>query len=378
MNDASINGFRARLIHAIHSGKLYDFCKAALDNEPALSGDDRALAQSGLAACTEISSQTQAFQNRLMTRFRDVGLNAEPWPLVHPQSGLQFHHCDIYLDTSELKLALEILAQEGFFVDDVLLRKWRIVQRCSHTLEFMIWDEVSMRLTLHWGKNGKNALRKLLPNPKDLAFIDIPDRFWPLYMVVKPLRALSEKLLKRIWPRKTRQNSQTQSAAVNLGTPHILLAPLFEAINLTKRDRLVDLGCGDGRVMIAAAQKYGCKTMGVEQNGALAKAAQKAADEAGVSDLVTVHHGSINDIALDDSDVVFLFLPHRVLSKTINDIKAHLPEGARIVAHEQTRLITDWAPTYRTPIITSNAITIASVWITNTQSSDESAHSGSI
>lgn len=364
------NTFPDQLMDAINSGNLYDFCASAMheaDSQCAgLSDDDRALVQVAMDTCQQISLETQKFQSDLLQKLEKQGVKVSPKPSIHEGSGLQYHACEIYMEGNHLKRVLQILQQEGFFVDDSLLKNARIVQRCTRQLHFMKWDQVSLRLTLSWGQDDQRFLRTLLPNPKDLAFVALPQSLWPLYLCVKPIRAISEKVLHKLAPNRFSSGAHTKTASVNLGTPHILLPPMFELIGLNKDDTLIDLGCGDGRVMIAAAQQYRCKTVGVELNVLLAREAQYNVTNAGLSDHVTIHQGSIHDMvadrALNDVSVVFLFLPHRILSKTIEEIRAIVPPKTRILAHEQVFLPTDWLPTQRVPIITRNAITIASVW----------------
>lgn len=70
---------------------------------------------------------------------------------------------------------------------------------------------------------------------------------------------------------------------------------------------LVDLGCGDGRILVTAASRYGARAIGVELNPTSVALARSNAEAAGVSDLVTVVPGDVRKIDLP-ADIVTMYL----------------------------------------------------------------------
>ena len=132
-------------------------------------------------------------------------------------------------------------------------------------LYLMAWDEYSTRLRLSWAEHSRRLFEKLRPTPSDFAFAPIPHPVWPLYFGVKPVRVGIEKLTGI----RTADRLGLKSGSFSLGTPPALLPGLFEFANVGPEDTFVDLGCGDGRVVIEAAKQFGCRAIGVERNTAL-------------------------------------------------------------------------------------------------------------
>ena len=70
---------------------------------------------------------------------------------------------------------------------------------------------------------------------------------------------------------------------------------MLKLANVTKNDVVYDLGCGDGKIVIAAAKKYGARAVGIDIDPERIKEATANAKAAGVSDRVTFIHGDIFD-----------------------------------------------------------------------------------
>lgn len=114
-------------------------------------------------------------------------------------------------------------------------------------------------------------------------------------------------------------------------------------------DVLYDLGSGDGRIPIRAAEVYGVRAVGIEIDPALVAAAQEAARRAGVSDRVTFRAGDIYREDLRGATVVTLYLSDTINLSLRPKLLRELPEGARIVSHDFR--MGDWKPerTVRVP-----------------------------
>lgn len=74
-------------------------------------------------------------------------------------------------------------------------------------------------------------------------------------------------------------------------TPDDVIDAMLELLRLTPDDRLADLGCGDGRILIAAARQYGCSGVGVEIDPDKAVEAKVRVNEAGLDDRITIITG---------------------------------------------------------------------------------------
>jgi len=109
-------------------------------------------------------------------------------------------------------------------------------------------------------------------------------------------------------------------------------------------DLVVDLGSGDGRVVIAAARGYGARGLGIELDPKLVEEGKANAQQAGVADRVTFRHGDVLVADYRDATVVTLYL----LPNLVDKLKPRLLElrpGTRIVAHDYG--FSDWKPDRR-------------------------------
>lgn len=109
---------------------------------------------------------------------------------------------------------------------------------------------------------------------------------------------------------------------------------MLEAANVTSNDVVVDLGSGDGRIPITAAEKYGARGVGVEIDPELVTKARQSATEAGVADRVEFRQGDLFDVDLDEATVVMLYLEPDLNMKLRPKLLLQLDPGARVVSHD--------------------------------------------
>ncbi|MBD2181667.1 class I SAM-dependent methyltransferase [Aerosakkonema funiforme] len=99
-------------------------------------------------------------------------------------------------------------------------------------------------------------------------------------------------------------------------------------------DIVYDLGCGDGRVVIAAARQYGARGVGIDIDGERIREAQENSEKAGVCDRVQFRQADLFECDFSEATVVFLYLlPHlnlKLRPKLFNQLKS----GTRIVSHD--------------------------------------------
>lgn len=116
-------------------------------------------------------------------------------------------------------------------------------------------------------------------------------------------------------------------------TPPDLVRAKLEFGEAAADDLVFDLGCGDGRVLVMAAQEYGCLGVGVDiQQGVVEEAWSNICDH-DLEDDVTVRCEDFLSTDLSQADLVILYLT----SKTLNDLSEKLREvraGTRIVTHD--------------------------------------------
>src|SRR5438309_3531560 len=93
-----------------------------------------------------------------------------------------------------------------------------------------------------------------------------------------------------------------------VAAPEHAVDKMLEAANLKPGETLYDLGCGDGRIVIAAAQRYKVKAVGIEISDSLAKAVAEKVKKEGQQKRVTIIHGDFMKTDLSQADVVTLYL----------------------------------------------------------------------
>ena len=128
-----------------------------------------------------------------------------------------------------------------------------------------------------------------------------------------------------------------------VATPHeVVDRMLFEA-KVRTGDVVYDLGCGDGRMVIAAAKKFGTRGVGIDLDPARIKEARANAKAQGVEQLVTFRVADLFETDLREATVVMLYLLPEVNRRLKPKLFAELRPGARVVSHDFD-MGRDWPP----------------------------------
>lgn len=99
-------------------------------------------------------------------------------------------------------------------------------------------------------------------------------------------------------------------------------------------DVVYDLGSGDGRIVILAAQKYGARGVGIEIDPALVALSRQSAREGGVDALATFIEGDLFATDLAEATVVTLYLSPTINLDLEPKLRRELKPGARVVSHQ--------------------------------------------
>ena len=129
---------------------------------------------------------------------------------------------------------------------------------------------------------------------------------------------------------------QNRVPAVDIGfepTPTAVADAMLELAGVKPGDVVYDLGSGDGRIVIRAAQKYGARGVGVEIQPGLVDASRRAAEEAGVADKVTFVQADLFQADISAATVVTLYLWPSVNERLEAKLRRELRPGTRIVSH---------------------------------------------
>jgi len=116
-------------------------------------------------------------------------------------------------------------------------------------------------------------------------------------------------------------------------SPQSVVDAMLALAHVTADDVVYDLGSGDGRIPITAAQRYGARGVGIEIERRLVAEATANAVQAHVADRVTFIHGNLFEADIRPATVVALFLLPRMLDELRPTLTRDLRPGARIVTH---------------------------------------------
>jgi precorrin-6B methylase 2 len=120
---------------------------------------------------------------------------------------------------------------------------------------------------------------------------------------------------------------------VYVGSPHDIVAKMLTMAKLKKEDVVYDLGCGDGRIVVAAAKKYGCHGVGFELNPVRIQESLENIRRNGVEDLVRIERKDIFTVDLSKASVVTLYLLPEMNLRLVPQLNKMKP-GSRVVAHD--------------------------------------------
>ncbi len=111
------------------------------------------------------------------------------------------------------------------------------------------------------------------------------------------------------------------------------VARLLALAGLKPGEHLVDLGCGDGRLVVAAARDFGARATGYELSIPMIIAARLAARSKGSAGSVRIEYGNFFKKDLRDADVVVCFLMPKAMEKLSEKFRRELKPGARIISY---------------------------------------------
>lgn len=133
-------------------------------------------------------------------------------------------------------------------------------------------------------------------------------------------------------------SAQQFGAAENLGppipTPQTIVERMLEAAHVHAGDLVYDLGSGDGRILITAAQKYGARAVGIEIDPDQVEKARQRIHRLGLDDRVSVVHGSALRADLSSADVVTLYFLTSTNEKLKPNLEKCLRPGTRVVSNQ--------------------------------------------
>lgn len=129
---------------------------------------------------------------------------------------------------------------------------------------------------------------------------------------------------------------------------------MLELANVGPADTVYDLGCGDGRIVIAAARELGARGVGIEIDPVLVREARENARKAGVADKVEIRQGNMFEVDLSGATVVALYLLEKLNLRLRPKLQRELRPGSRVVSHVFG--MGDWKPDREAKMATGHPV----------------------
>ena len=144
-------------------------------------------------------------------------------------------------------------------------------------------------------------------------------------------------------------------------TSYEIVDQMLELANVTGDDILYDLGCGDGRIVITAAKRFGTRGTGIDIDPVRIKESTENATKAGVIGSVRFIQQNLFETNISDATVVMLYLLPRVNIRLRPKLFHDLKPGTRIVSHEH--YMGEWLPDQKLELESGARIHDVYFWI---------------
>ena len=316
--------------------------------------DDEAPVAEVRQAVAGIDALVEAERDRLVEAFSHFGVTSGV--VDRTRSHRPLVTVGAHVDSSEADVAVTAAESIGYRrIAPSDPASWRAYRLTHGGCAFTDTETGERRIDISWPAGrlvtGRFA-RLFVPTRNDFDAMALPERWWFGYVAVHLAR-----LPIRWWNRK----SEPDYLGPFLVTPRTLIGPLLDFADARAGELVVDLGCGDGRILVAAAE-HGCRARGLESDRDLARLAHAAVAASGLHDRIEVVHGDATTARLDDADIVVMFLPVETLRRLLPQVLARLRPGARLVVHEQERLVAPTAPDRSATIASTGGLTVAHRW----------------
>jgi hypothetical protein len=350
----------AAVIGAIQHGTLAAWASRAV-RQP----EHAELATRALRAVTTIGADGTAAVGELAARLDEVAVahrfSGEPAEQAdRPAPQLQRIAFDVWVEPLDVDRALLVTGALGYRPwYDLNGPAWPAYRRFYPALPLVAETEAGHPIVVHlrWRDEPEPGPigRRLRPAPEELGARRLPGWAWPAHAAGHVAGQVAGRARRRVGH---------AAAPADLGpflpTPVGVIDVLLDLAEVGPDDTLVDLGCGDGRVLVRAAVSRGCRAIGVDHDAGLVRRAREAAAAVGVGDRVQVELGDVAGFDPAGATVAVLFLAAEALPATVAALRGRLGVGGRIVAHEQAPL--PLSADRSVPVLTRAGITVAHRW----------------
>lgn len=346
MPDQSLR-LRARLMTAIHTETLAPVALALAAENVAVGALDTQLVAAAQQVCARIRTQLLEEGRALESLLTDAAIPCRFDDARSELSSPQYHRFALAVDVGNPTRSVELLASQDYRCPIPLGEMyWESFRRNHSEICLTRIDDASTRLDLHWRSGSRS--KAWGPGP---GFV----LAHPAKVLRAALRRVSRRMASPIAP-------DPHHLGELLCTPRQLLAPLLRFAEFTPQDVRLDIGCGDGRVLIEAVRATGCRGIGLEVQADICAIAQAHVREARLESAIEIRCGDTRDAPLRTATKVFLFIPARTLGSYLPSLLSSLRAGTRVIVHEQVALEGVPPPDHSEPLIGHAAVTVAHRW----------------
>ncbi|MBI3589983.1 MAG: nucleotidyltransferase family protein [Candidatus Melainabacteria bacterium] len=171
------------------------------------------------------------------------------------------------------------------------------------------------------------------PSLNDLMAVTFPKDLSVLYYFFRPIRLIGKYFFRKFGGSKLSEF---------VATPHEIIKNILEVGQVDSNDVIYDIGCGDGRILVEAAKRFGARGVGIDIDSKLLDKARVNAKKEGVSELIEFVQKDAMEVDLSDATVVIFYLSdvQPVIFK--NKLLKELKSGTRVVAH--CCEVQNWSP----------------------------------
>ena len=201
------------------------------------------------------------------------------------------------------------------------------------------------------GQGIRHILRlTMTPTERDRQAVRLPQALSPLYVLMRPFRLLREYGLGF----RRRRNLDL---AIYDPTPQEVVDEMLRLASVGPGDILYDLGCGDGRIVVTAAERYGIRAVGVDISPQRIAEAQANARRHGVESRVKFLQKDAKKVEISEATVVMMYLGADSNLRLVERLRSELSPGARIVSRNFR--IYGWPPERLEKRVLPNGIEIS-------------------
>ena len=193
--------------------------------------------------------------------------------------------------------------------------------------------------------------RLLTPTETDWRALHVPGSLRGLYYLFRPIRLVGGYGLGLFKPRIL--------GSLGLTAPEVV-ERMLELAEVGPSDVVYDLGCGDGRMPIMAAKRYGARGFGFDIDPDCVAESSANARREGVEHLVSFKREDATAVDVTSATVVMLFLPIDANLRLRAKLQTQLRPGARVVSHHWS--MGDWAPLKTMTVPDGEGVTEIHLW----------------